>query len=151
LLANENKVSRRAIYRFFRDTGGPTFQAGVAVALHSLADHRATYSPGSRLSAANSPERGDFAGQAETRSLLQVIQQLLEAYFKKYDQVVEPPPLLTGHDLMNTLGLAEGSLLGQLLQQLKEAQATGQVTNKAEALEFIKSNLNFAHQQSEDL
>jgi tRNA nucleotidyltransferase/poly(A) polymerase len=137
LLANETKLSRRAVYRFFRDTAGPTFQAGPAVALHALADRRATYPPGQ--------------GQAETKALLQVIHQLLAAYFAEREQVIDPPPLLTGHDLMENLGLAEGSLIGQLLQRLREAQATGQVTSKADALEFIKSNLDFAHQQSEDL
>lgn len=136
-LASDNRLSRRAIYRFFRDTGAPTFQAGVAVALHSLADQQATYSRGH--------------GQAEAQALLRVIRQLLDAYFTGHAQVVDPPPLLTGHDLMETWGLTEGQLIGQLLQQLKEAQATGRVTTKAQALDFIKSHLDFAHEQPDEL
>ena len=38
LLAAEGNVTRRAAYRFFRDTQGRTFQAGIATAL-SMQEH----------------------------------------------------------------------------------------------------------------
>jgi tRNA nucleotidyltransferase/poly(A) polymerase len=136
LLVNE-KLSRRAIYRLFRESSGPTYQAGAAVALHALADQRATYPPGQ--------------GQAKEEVLRRVVQRLLEAYFEQRAQVIDPPPLLTGRDLIETLGLAEGRLVGQLLAQLKEAQATGQVNDQEEALAFVKDQLNFAHGQADDL
>jgi tRNA nucleotidyltransferase/poly(A) polymerase len=129
LLAAEGKVSRRAIYRFFRDTAGGTYHAGVAVALHALADCRATYPPDQ--------------GQAEMQQLREVARQLVAAYFEQRDQVVEPPPLLTGHDLMEAFGLAEGRLIGVLLNRLKEAQAMGEVPDKAAALAFIQADPDF--------
>jgi tRNA nucleotidyltransferase/poly(A) polymerase len=137
LLALTQKVSRRAIYRLFRDTGGATYQAGVAVALHALADHRATYPPGQ--------------GQAEETALLKVVHRLLEAYFEQRDQVINPPPLLTGRDLIQTLGLSEGQLIGQLLKQLQEAQAAGQVQDKATALAFVRARLDFAQEPTDEL
>lgn len=137
LLAKGGKVSRRAIYRLFRDTGGGTYQAGVAVALHALVDQRATYPPGQ--------------GQAEEEALLKVVHRLLTTYFEQRDQVIDPPPLLTGRDLIEILGLREGYLIGRLLNRLKEAQATGQVTDKAAALAFIKADPDFASYQAEDL
>lgn len=136
LLSIEKKIGRKAIYRLFRDTSGPTYQAGVAMTLHSLADHRATYLLGQ--------------GQAEEQALLNVIRQLITAYFEQRDQVIDPPPLLSGHDLI-ALGLAEGPQLGQLLQALKEAQAAGQITDKTAALAFIKAQAEFAHRQTDEL
>jgi poly(A) polymerase len=129
LLAQGGKVSRRAIYRLFRDTAGGGYQAGVAVALHALADHRATYPPGQ--------------GQAEEQTLLEVINKLVAAYFEQRDRVIEPPPLLTGRDLIDELGLTQGRLIGLLLNRLQEAQATGQVQTRAEALAFIKADPDF--------
>jgi putative nucleotidyltransferase with HDIG domain len=129
LLAAEAKVSRRAIYRFFRDTGGSAYQAGVAVTLQALADRRATYPPNQ--------------GQAELQELREVVYKLVAAYFEQREQVVEPTPLLTGRDLMDTLGLSEGRLLGVLLNRLKEAQATGEVTDRAAALAFIQADPDF--------
>jgi putative nucleotidyltransferase with HDIG domain len=136
LLALESKVSRRAIYRLFRDTAGGGYQAGVAVALHALADHRATYPPGQ--------------GQAEEKALLGVINRLVAAYFEQRDQVIEPPPLLTGRDLIETFGLTEGRLIGLLLGRLKEAQAIGQVQTKAQALTFIKTDPDFLKHKEEN-
>jgi tRNA nucleotidyltransferase/poly(A) polymerase len=125
LLANEGQVTRRGIYRFFRDTG----EAGVAVALHALADHRATYPEGQ--------------GQAEWHRLAAVVDKLLTAYLVDRTQMVDPPLLLTGHDLIKTFGLAEGRLIGVLLGRLKEAQATGEVTDKITALAFVSSDPDF--------
>jgi poly(A) polymerase len=133
LLAQEGKVSRRGIHRLFRDTAGRNYQAGVAVALHALADHRATYPPGQ--------------GQAEEQSLLEVINKLVAAYFEQHDQVVNPPPLLTGRDLIDELGLTQGRHIGLLLSRLQEAQATGQVQTRTEALAFIKADPDFLKHQ----
>ena len=126
LLTQEDRVTRRAIYRLFRDTTGNNYQAGVAVALHTLADHRATYAPGQ--------------GQAEEQKLRGVINRLISAYFEQRQQVVDPPPLLTGNDLINELGLSTGRLIGILLDRLKEAQATGQVQTRDQAIEFITTD-----------
>lgn len=134
-LAAEPQVSRRAIYRFFRDTQGSTFQAGVAVALHALADRQATYPPGQ--------------GQDEWQKLLAVVTKLVTAYFEQRDQVIDPPPLLTGRDLMEKFGLAEGRFIGVLLNRLKEAQAVGDVVDKATALAFIEADPDFANQKNE--
>ncbi len=128
-LAAEDKLSRRAIYRFFKNTGAGAFQAGVAVALHALADQTATYPPGQ--------------GQAEKQSLNRVVEKLLAAYFEQREQMVDPPPLLTGRDLIDTLGLRQGSLIGRLLNRLKEAQAIGQVTDRAGALAFIQADPDY--------
>lgn len=134
LASSDEPISRRAIFRFFRDTTGP---AGVAVALHALADHYGTYPPGE--------------GQQAEHALRLVINRLLAAYFEQHEEIVDPPPLLTGHEVMEALGLAQGRLVGDLLRRLKEAQATGQVTTREAALAFIKADPDFAASQGKEL
>lgn len=128
-LATTGRANRRAVYRFFRDTAGSGYQAGVTVALHALADQRATYPPNQ--------------GQSELRELQEVVYKLVTIYFEQRHQVIDPPPLLTGRDLIETLGLSEGRLIGLLLSRLKEAQATGEVTDKAAALAFVRADPDF--------
>ena len=57
--------------------------------------------------------------------------------------MVNPPPLLTGRDLIEELGLSPGRLVGLLLNRLKEVQAVGQVQTRDEALDFIKADPDF--------
>jgi poly(A) polymerase/tRNA nucleotidyltransferase (CCA-adding enzyme) len=137
LLAAGRRVTRRATYRFFRDTRGATFQAGIAVAGHALADQRATYPEGQ--------------GQAEKHALINIVNQLMVAFFDQQDQVIDPPPLLSGRDIIEALGISEGQLVGVLLSRLIEAQAANQVTDKAAALDFIKADPDFANYRKDDL
>jgi len=136
LAADGGKISRRAIYRYFQATDGMGEQTGVAVVLHALADHRATYPP-------NSTQE-----QTARKRLLAASQQLITAYFDKRDQVVDPAPLLAGRDLIEIFGLPQGQLIGLLLTRLKEAQATGQVADRASALDFIENDPDFIKNRS---
>ena len=130
LAAEPNLPSRRAVYRFFRDTDDSQVEAGAAVALHALADQQAIYQPNT--------------GQTERAALRQVVNRLLIACFIERNQVLKPPPLLTGRDLIDSFGLTEGRQLGTLLNRLAEAQAAGEVSTKAEALVFIEGEMKGA-------
>lgn len=107
--------TRRAIYRYFKATG----DAGVEVALLSLADMLATWGP----------------SLASRRWLhkLDVATILLTAYFDQPETVV-PLPLINGHELMDALELSPGPEVGRLLEAVREAQATGEVTSREQAL-----------------
>ena len=123
-LAEETQVTRRAIYRFFRDTG----EAGVDVSLLTLADALATY--GDRP-----PPQDDWA------RLLGVCADLLEAHFERSEERVRPPALVTGHDLMAEFGLEAGPRLGRLLEAVREAQAAGEISDRAAALDYVRRHL----------
>jgi poly(A) polymerase len=122
-LAWQGSVSKRAIYRFFRDAG----DAGVDTALLALADQRATTGPD--------------AGEEQYAPLLETVGTLLDAYFNQPGRVVMPPPLLTGRDLMRQFGLSEGPEIGRLLAALREAQAVGQVTDREGAEAWLKREI----------
>ena len=115
-----NRPTRRAVYRYFRDIK----TAGLDVALLSLADHLATY---------------DGAGdEAQWHNLVDLIVALCDYYFQQYTDVVAPPPLLSGHQLMSALQLEPGPEIGRLLRLLEEAQAAGDIATPEEALLFAQ-------------
>lgn len=122
--------SRRAIYRFFRESGS----AGVELVLLGLADLRATQGPN--------------LTQKTWTAALDVARSLLENYFEKPQETIAPPRLLDGHDLMRTLDLKPGPTVGEALEAIREAQATGKVSTRAEALDFGKRWLEEQHNSS---
>ena len=121
--------SRRAIFRFFRDTGS----AGVDICLLSLADTLATYGPTlpSEL----------WAHQID------VIRSLLEAWWEARDRAIYPSAIVNGNDLMDEFGLNPGPTIGRLLDSIREAQATGLVNNRRQALELASELLNDPNNQ----
>ncbi len=124
-LSNHPKgPSRRAIYRFFRDTGA----AGVGVVLLALADLLATYGP-------TLPQERWARGVDVARSLL-------EAWWEQRTKQVQPPALLNGNDLIATFGVEPGPVIGEVLERLREAQAIGEVATRAEALELAGAILD---------
>ncbi|MCL7454131.1 MAG: polynucleotide adenylyltransferase, partial [Anaerolineae bacterium] len=123
LLAAQASVSSRAVYRFFRDTG----DAGVDVLLHALADHLATYPPG---------EAGD-----PWLRLVALAERMLADYWDRRAQRVEPPLLLDGHDLLALFDLEPGPKIGELLELVREAQVSGEVQGRDEALALVRQHL----------
>lgn len=119
-LVKEPPVTRRALYRFFRDSGA----AGVDVLLLALADHLAA--------------RGPNLLPEHYRQQLQLTHWMLENYFHKPQEVIAPPPLVNGRDVMKLLGLPPGTRVGELLEAVREAQAEGEVRTRDEAVGFLK-------------
>ncbi len=119
-LAREPALTPRAVYRFFRDAG----EAGVDTCLFSLADHLATWGPNLI------PER--WTRRVETTA------RLLETFFARHNTDIAPQPLLSGRDLQEHFGLAAGPRIGDLLETLREAQATGEVQDRDQALALVR-------------
>ncbi|MBN2503501.1 MAG: HD domain-containing protein, partial [Anaerolineales bacterium] len=111
--------TRRAIYRFFRDTE----EGGVDVVLLSVADLLATYGP-------NLP-------QDVLAAHLDVCRALLEAWFEHREEKVLPPAVLDGHDLMVNFDLEPGPIIGELLEAVREAQAMGEIEDRKTAFKFV--------------
>jgi len=125
LLAQTGKPpTRRAIYRFFRDTG----PAGVDVCILSLADILGTYGP-------------TLPGETWA-DLLEVVRILLQAWWEHPEESVSPPPLVNGHELIEEFGIEPGRIIGEILEAIREAQAIGRIHNRQEALALAKDRLN---------
>ena len=124
-LVREGKPpSRRAIYRFFRDTG----PAGVDICLLTLADIRATYE--------------QTLPQDTWAAALEVVRTMLEAWFEKKEEQVTPLSIIDGDGLMQELALKPGPLVGKLLEAIREAQAMGEVSTREQALDVARKSLS---------
>ncbi|MBI1795062.1 MAG: HD domain-containing protein [Chloroflexi bacterium] len=114
----KKEPSRKAIYRFFRESG----EGGVDLVLLGLADLRGT--------------RGHTLNQETWAAALDVARILLENYWEKPQETVAPPRLVDGHDAIKEYNMKQGPLVGLLLEAIREAQAMGKVSTRAEAIEF---------------
>ena len=114
----EEPPTRKAIYHFFKATGA----AGVDICILSLADVLATYGP------TLPPDR--WARH------LEVVRSLLQAWWEDKHEKVLPPALVTGDDLQTALGLTPSPLIGYLLESIREAQVSGEVHNREEAIQL---------------
>jgi len=121
-MSQEGLPTHRAIYRYFRDSG----EAGIDTLFLSLADHLATRGPNL-----------DLAGWQEHAQLVEyVLAQHLEQ-----EKLAAPAKLVSGHDLIRIFSLSPGPEMGDLLEAVHEAQASGEITTKEEALAYIKERL----------
>ncbi len=122
-LAREENVTRRAIYRYFRDTG----ETGIDTVLLSLGDHLATWGPNLR--------------EERWTNRLELAELLLYHYFEQPEEVIAPQLPVDGYDLMRVLGLEPGPEVGRLLDLLREALAAGEVETREELLDLARESL----------
>jgi poly(A) polymerase len=66
---------------------------------------------------------------------------MLGDYFERAAERVTPPELLNGHDLLHEFGLQPGPHIGELLEAVREAQVSGQVRTREEALALVADEL----------
>ncbi|OGO44362.1 MAG: hypothetical protein A2Z05_08345 [Chloroflexi bacterium RBG_16_60_22] len=121
-MSHEATPTRRAIYRYFRDTG----EAGIDILFLCLADHLATRGPGLDMD--------QWQGHAR-------LTDFILASRAGEEGLVTPPRLLDGHDVMKELGLDPGPKVGELLEALRETQAAGEVTTRQQAIDYIRRRL----------
>jgi poly(A) polymerase len=122
-MSQEGMPTRRAIYRYFRDTG----EAGIDLLFLSLADHLA----------ARGPALDGEQWQAHARMTAGV----LDMHFNEAS--LSPPlRLIDGNDVMDLFGLSPGPKVGTLLEAVREAQAAGEINNRQQALAYIEKIIN---------
>ena len=114
--------TRRAIYRYFRDTG----DNGIDILFLALADYLAS--------------RGPLIHMETWQRLCQLVNYILTEEGKQETRV-KPVKLVNGHDLMNKFSLTPGPLIGELLAMADEAHASGEITTREEALTLVQNAL----------
>jgi len=97
------------VYRFFRDHA----PHGPGIVLLGLADEA-------------SPHCRDR------------LASLKEAFDQRRTTCVDPPRILDGRQIIETLGLSPGPQVGWLLEQVREAQVVGRVHSREDALAFAR-------------
>lgn len=129
----DSKPSRKLIYRYYRLTR----DTGVDICFIGLADYlsRTEYPP----------EQDAWIKELDRIAIY------LEGWFIQRKSWVEPERFLSGDELMSVFNLSPGKLIGDVLDQLKEAAASGEITNREEALEMAKVIIfNPARESDED-
>lgn len=125
-MADNKLLTLRAKFRYFRDTAVEC----ISVLLISLADQRATRGP---LTSRESRQRHE-----------RVVSGLIKEYFKKQKEK-KLPRLINGDDLIGRFKLKPGPVIGKILAEIEEMQATGKIKTRRQALqsaESIKDKLN---------
>jgi tRNA nucleotidyltransferase/poly(A) polymerase len=113
-------LSPLELHRYFRAAG----EAGVLAALLQLAVYLA--------------DQDTPADLQKWRQRLQVARAILEARFERYEELIEPSPLLRGHELIAELGIPPGPAVGETLRALAEAQVQGIVQTREQALDHAR-------------
>jgi poly(A) polymerase len=121
-MSDSGMPSSRAIYRYFRDTG----DAGIDTIFLSLADHLAA--------------RGPTLCRDEWEKHAREMDYVLRQRFQK-EEMLSPTRLLDGHEVMTVFGLKPGPRIGQILEEIREAQATGELSTREQALSYIREHL----------
>ena len=123
MIARSLKPTRLEMYRFFRETGA----SGVDICLLTLAKRLATYGP--------------EMPQVVWAQTLAVVRALLEAYWEQTAEIVAPPALVNGNDLIRFLDIPSGPLIGEILETIRENQAIGEIADRDAALKLARDLL----------
>ena len=114
--------SGKAIFRYYRDLG----DAAIDTLFLSMADYLAA--------------RGPDLARDEWANYCRVIGHVMH---EGHDQSAPDalPKLVNGRDIMDVFTLSPGPRIGMLLDVVREAQASGKVKTREEALELVKADL----------
>jgi tRNA nucleotidyltransferase/poly(A) polymerase len=121
-IAGPHGLTDRAARHFFRDAG----DAGIDVAVFSLADHLAVYGP-----------RPLTVFWLHHRA---AVAELIRRAYVEPERVI-PPHLIDGNDLIARFGLAHGPQIGRILAAVDAAHLDGTIQTRAEALALAESLL----------
>jgi tRNA nucleotidyltransferase/poly(A) polymerase len=121
-MAGPQGLTDRAARHFFRDAG----EAGLEVAVFSLADHLAVYGP--------APLTRFWLGHYPT------VAELVRRVYEEPEKVI-PPRLMDGNDLIGRYGLAHGPAIGRILAAVEAAHLDGTIATRAEALALAEQLL----------
>jgi tRNA nucleotidyltransferase/poly(A) polymerase len=113
-LASLKEPSRRAKIHFFNAVGG---EAGLDLLFLALADARAT--------------RG-----GEDEELRSLVEKMRSFYYNVYCKK-EQKPILSGKEIMESFGIPEGVLVGEIMRKVAEAVEIGAVRSKKGAVRYI--------------
>jgi tRNA nucleotidyltransferase/poly(A) polymerase len=112
-----------AVYRFYGQYGS----AGVAAIFLCLANQL--------------EEQLGISEQEHWITQLDLARYLLEGYWERYQEWVDPPPLLNGDEIQQELDLPPGPEIGHLLGALREEQVRSGLASKKAGVKFLKERL----------
>ncbi len=77
-----------------------------------------------------------IASKPEDASLLYLCSEIIATFFKKQALILRPPKLVSGDELIKLLGIQPGPKVSIILEKIHQAQITGKVQQKEEAIKL---------------
>ena len=115
------EVNDKTYMRFIRKMGNDV----IDIIILAMSD---------RLSA-----RGVAITDEIVKNNLDNLQALLNFYIEVKDTIKPLPKLLSGNEIMEMLNIKPSRELGEIINALKEAQLSGEILTKKEAVKFVKN------------
>jgi hypothetical protein len=109
-------ITPRAIYRYMRDAQ----TTAPEIALLSIAD------------CIGKSDSDDCSDNRRVATLL------IKRYYETFAPDIVAPPLINGKDVID-LGVEQGKRIGELLSAVREAQMSGEIRTREEALSLARS------------
>jgi hypothetical protein len=72
-------------------------------------------------------------------SHLTTVRSLLDAWWEQRQEMVSPPSLIKGLDLIQTFELQPGPVIGKILEAIRLAQVEGKISTRQAALDFASA------------
>jgi putative nucleotidyltransferase with HDIG domain len=117
---NQNRLSKKAVSRFFLSCG----QMTKDLLIHTAAD---LYGKGIHKN---------------TQAFFEFLNYLIDFYTNSFLPKKSCPPLINGNDLIREFGLTPSPLFSKILQHVEEERFSGNITTRNEALILVKNFLN---------
>ncbi len=76
--------------------------------------------------------------QSQWINEIEIVYQLLNAWWHQKEAVVDPPKLLDGNDLQELFKLEPGPVFSEILESLREAQVVKKIMTREDALDFVR-------------
>ncbi|MFA5628725.1 MAG: HD domain-containing protein [Dehalococcoidales bacterium] len=115
-------VTDHAIYRYFRDVG----DVAIDTLYFTLADHLAA--------------RGPTLDIENWKQHTAAVKYILQKH-QEQESKISLPPIINGNEIMREFGLTPGPQIGELLETVREAQASGEIADRIGALDYIRGFL----------
>jgi poly(A) polymerase len=122
LAMKNDELKGGEVYQFFRKLG----PAGILLCFLSLAETMASVI--------------QVFPEKEFNSEMQICRTLMTGYFQKSDEWINPPLLVNGHDLKKIINENDAFFIGDWLEKVRIATAEGTLSNKADAIQYVKKN-----------
>ena len=83
--------------------------------------------------------RGEAITEEMVQENLDGLDKLLKFYLEKRETLKPLPKLIDGLEILQIKNIKQGPILGEIIDALKEAQISGEVNTKDDAVEFVKN------------
>lgn len=153
-VAKGGVITKRALYRFFRDTG----DTGIEVILLSIADAMATsgmesfdetitscwLTKGNKNQPSPPSIKGGTKGgfsEKNYKVVANAARKMVSYFYTEYKRQ-RRRPLINGADLIKIFRLQPGTVIGRILRDIDEARGAGVLKNKRDAFNYVENNLH---------